>query len=117
MANYNLSQQLLFENVRTLAFGAIGAGYTMLGTALTHPARQFLLQNLTNGNLMFSTDGVNDKFPLAAGVSWINDNTSNSVANGNGFYLPEGTQLYVKYIGGAPTTGSVYFTIMYGGGL
>lgn len=117
MANYNLSQQLLFENVRTLAFGAIGAGYTMLGTALAHPARQFLLQNLTNGNLMFSTDGVNDKFPLASGVSWINDNTSNAVSGTGGFYLPEGTVLYVKQLGTAPTAGAVYFTVMYGGGL
>ena len=115
MANYNLAQRLLFDTVRTLAFGAIGAGYTAIGAATSFPARQFMIQNLTNGNLMFSTDGVNDMFPLAAGISWINDSTSNAVAKAGGFYLADGTILYVKQLGGAPSSGSVYFTIIYGG--
>ena len=56
------NRKLKVEPIRTLAFGSIGPTYTAVGTALTNPARIFILNNLTNQNLYFSIDGTNDHF-------------------------------------------------------
>jgi len=100
------------EPVRSLAFGSIGAAYMGVGTSIDRPARMILIQNLTDESLMFSFDGVNDHFPLAASGYLLLDITSNKTVD-LGFYLPEHERLYVKEIGN-PTTGSVYFTTFYG---
>lgn len=108
----SLSIKLQFDPVRSIAFGAIGGGYTGIGTALSNPASQIFVQNMTDAILMFSFDGVNDHFPLFANGYFLNDIGSNrSVAQA--FFLGAGERLYVRTIGN-PTTGSVYFTVAYG---
>lgn len=107
----NISIRMALEPQRTLASGAIGAAYMGVGTAVEHPVRQFFIQNLTDATLQFSFDGVNDHFPLPANGFFLSDITSNN-AKGANFALPEGSRLYVKNIG-APTTGSVYFSVIY----
>lgn len=104
--------RMLFEPQRTLGFAAIGAAYMGVGTAINHPARQFFIQNLTDATLQFSFDGINDHFPLPANGFFLSDITSN-LARGEGFFLAEGERLYVKLLG-APTSGSVYLSIIYG---
>lgn len=107
-----LALRMLFEPVRTLAAGAVAVGYMGVGTAVDHPLRQFFLQNLTDATLMFSFDGVNDHFPLPASGFFLNDITSNKSVS-QGFFLAEGERLYVRQLD-VPTTGSVYFSVMYG---
>ena len=97
---------------KTLAAGAIGAAYMGVGTALEQAPRQTFIQNLTDATLQFSFDGVNDHFPLPPNGFYLNDITSNKSEDG-GFFLSKGDRLYVKTIS-APTTGIVYFSIMYG---
>lgn len=116
MTNYNLSERMKFDIQRTALFGAIGGAYSKVGTPLLFPAIQFMISNLTNANLQFSFDGVNDAFPLGAGIQWINDNRANRTELSTGFYLSIGEQLWVKTIGGAPSSGAVYFSVIYGGG-
>ncbi len=101
------------EPVRSLAFGSIGAGYTGVGTSVSHPIRQFLIQNLTDVTLMFSFDGVDDHFPIPANGFFLDDISSNRSQSVQGWYLAQGTRLYVKEIG-VPTLGSVYFSTFYG---
>ncbi len=108
----NLSIRMLFEPQRSLAFGSIGAGYMGVGTAVDHPIRQFIIQNLTDATLQFSFDGINDHFPLPSNGLLIDDVTSNR-GKGDYFAIAEGTRLYVKQLGVA-TSGAVYFTVMYG---
>lgn len=108
----SVSVRLMPETVRSLAFGSIGAAYAGVGTTLSRPCRIFMVQNLTDENLMFSFDGINDHFPLASWGYLLLDITSNKTLN-QGYFLAEGTRLYVKQIG-APTEGSVYFTTFYG---
>lgn len=103
---------MLFEPQRSVAFGVIGAAYIGVGTALDHPIRQFLIQNLTDVTLQFSFDGVNDHFPIPSNGFFLNDITSNK-ALGPGFTIAEGSRLYVKNLG-VPASGAVYFTTMYG---
>ena len=107
-----LAIRLMFEPVRSLSFGSIGAGYMGIGTALVYPARQIFVQNETNALLMFSLDGVNDHCPLPASGFLLLDVTSNKTVI-QGFYVAEGTRFYVKEIG-TPTSGSVYVSVMYG---
>jgi hypothetical protein len=109
MGNYNLLQRLKFDTQRSLAFGSIGAGYTKVGTALAFPANQFMVSNFTNTPLQFSTDGITDHFVLAAGAQWINDDKANNI------FLPIGDALWVKELTGAPASGAVYFSVIYGG--
>lgn len=101
------------ETVRSLGFAGISGTYAGVGSAITHPARQVFIQNLTNETLMFSIDGVNDHFPLPANGFFLDDITSNKTTSA-GFYLAEGVRLYVREISASPTTGSVYFTVFYG---
>lgn len=100
------------DTVRSLAFGSIGAAYMGVGTALTQPIRQFFIQNLTDGTLMFSFDGINDHFPLPRNGFYVSDITANASTPG-GWFLAEGDRLYVKEVD-TPTTGSVYFSAFYG---
>lgn len=107
-----ISIRMLFEPQRSIAFGAIGAAYMGVGTALNHPIRQFLIQNLTDATLQFSFDGINDHFPLPANGFFLNDISSNKTKS-PGFFIAEGDRLYVKTLG-VPTTGAVYFTVAFG---
>lgn len=107
-----ISIRMLFEPQRTLGFAAIGAAYMGVGTAVDHPVRQFFIQNLTDATLQFSFNGIDDHFPLPANGFFLSDITSNK-ARGSGFFLAEGDRLYVKTLG-APATGSVYFSVVYG---
>lgn len=107
-----LSVRMKFEDLRSLAFGSIGAGYSAVGTAVEHPVRFFALTNLTDVALLFSTDGVNDHIVLPANGYLVFDISSNKTQN-TGFYLAEGDRMYVKQLG-APSSGSVYFTVAYG---
>lgn len=115
-----------FEPQRSAAFGAVVAGYTAVGTALLNPARQFKIDNFTlaaagaDSLLQFAIGSPGqpitelvDAFVLNSGQSWINDCTTNKSDESKGFYLPEGTTLYVKRIG-VPASGSVYFSVIYG---
>lgn len=105
-------RRMLMEAVRTLAFGSVAAGYTAVGTATTNPGRIIFVQNLTNATLMFSIDGTTDHFPLPANGFLLLDIASDKQAS-DPFFLGAVTTLYVKQVG-VPTTGNVYFTLMYG---
>jgi hypothetical protein len=108
----SLSIRFRIEPVRTLSAAVVGAAYMGIGTSLTNPARQIFIQNLTDASLMFSFNGIDDHFPLPSNGFFLNDITSNKT-NTQGFFLAEGERLYVKQLG-VPTTGDVYFSVMYG---
>jgi hypothetical protein len=109
MANYNQLQRLTFDIMRSLDHTLINGGFTAIGTDLTHPANQFMVSNFTNVPLVFSTDGSNDHFVLAAGAQWINDDKANNI------FFPVGSTIWVSELTGAATSGAVYFSVIYGG--
>lgn len=109
----SLAIKALFEPVRSLGFASIGAGYIGVGTVLNFPARQIFIQNYTNAPLMFSFDGIHDHFPLAAQQFFLNDISANKTLE-TGYFLGKGDRLYVKHMDVAPTSGTVYFSVMYG---
>lgn len=113
MALQSLAIRFAAEPVRSLAFGSIGAGYTGVGTSLVNPARQFFIQNLTDSTLMFSFDGINDHFPLPSNGFFLNDISSNRSTSIQGWFLAEGSRIYVKQLG-VPSMGAVYVSVFYG---
>lgn len=107
-----LALKMGIEDCRTIASGAIGEGYTAIGTALNYPARIIMLTNLTDAHLWISNNGVDDKFVLPVNGQLVIDLTTNKSQN-TGLYLPEGSKLYCKELN-SPTKGDVYFTSFYG---
>ena len=101
------------EPVRSLAFGSISGAYMGIGTPLTNPSRQLLLQNFTDQILMFSLNGINDHFPIYILASIILDVTANKSQSG-GWWVAEGTRIYVRDLGSAPSVGNVYVSSFYG---
>ena len=100
------------EELRSLAFGSIGAAYMGVGTAIDNPARMLLIQNFTDEDMMLSFDGITDHLPIKTETSIILDVSANKTID-SGFFFEKGTRLYVKQIS-APSSGSVYLTAFYG---
>lgn len=107
-------KRMLFDTVRSLAFGSVAATYTAVGTPLDFPSRIIHVINTTDADVMCSMDGTNDNFPVPANGFVLYDVTANK-AQDDAFFFSVGEVLYVKQIG-VPTTGSVYFVTAYGKG-
>lgn len=108
----SLAKRFNPETVRSLGSGLIVAGYTKIGTAFSSPVRILFVQNLTDANLMFSFDGVNDHFPLPSNGFLLLDVTANKTLE-HGFFISEGWLVYVKQLG-APMSGTVYVSAFSG---
>lgn len=100
------------DPVRTLGFAAIGAPYVAIGGIFGHKMRMIRIVNMTDGNLMFSDDGVADKWPVPAGSFVLYDYAANCQSNDGILAYAMNTQIYVKQIT-APTTGSAYVECTY----
>lgn len=107
-----LALRLAIEPLRsvsstTLAPGGMSIGYVGIGTALSNPSRKLLIQNYTDALIIFSDDGVTNKFVLNAGAQFILDEALDK----NGDYTSQGTRFYAQ---GTPLSGSVYLSTWYG---
>lgn len=107
-----LAIRLLAEPIRSLAAASIGAAYMGIGTGLNNPSRIVYIQNLTDAQLMYSLDGINDHFTLPDGGFLLLDITTNRSLP-QGCFISQGQRFYVKEVG-TPTTGSVYVSTFYG---
>src|ERR1051325_11304160 len=96
-----------FDTLRSAATAAIGATYATIGTAFTDRPVVIKFTNLTNGDVVVSTDGVNDMLFLPAGAFTLIDIRTNA-PNETDLTLPVGTQFYVKDGTTPSTTGSFY---------
>jgi len=105
--------RLNVEPIRSLAFGSIGAAYMGIGTQIDNPVRILRIQNLTDVLLFFSFDGINDHEVLPYNSFLLLDITANK-AREHGYYLAEGTRVYVKEGPNPASSGSVYVTVYYG---
>lgn len=106
-------KQATFETLRTVAFGAIGAGYSAVGAAFTEPVRLLGITNTTDQNVFFSDDGVNDKVIIPSGSGKVFDVTTNRT-NQENLFLGEGRFAYIRRAGGAPASGAVYIETVIG---
>jgi hypothetical protein len=100
------------EPLRSLVYSSLSGTYMSIGTALANPSRILLVQNLTDAQVTFSFDGVNDNFTLPSEGFILLDLTANKTVS-QGAFVAEGTVIYAM-TGGTPTMGSVYVTTFYG---
>lgn len=108
-----LPQRIRYENLRSLGFGSIGAGYTGVGTSFANPVRILKVNNLTNANMIISFDGVNDMDVVAANAAYVFDYASNKEMPIGKLDQSTGDRLYVRQESSAPTSGNVYVTVVY----
>lgn len=108
------SQTAAFDVYRTLPSSSVTSSFTAVGTPFTHLLRAICITNNTNGDMIFSTDGINNMLFVAANSFKLYDISSDREVNTQ-FYLPAGTQFYVKE-STAPSSGAVYVEAIYGVG-
>lgn len=104
------------DAVRSLAFGGISGSYANVGSSIQQQSRLIHVTNLTDADLMFSFNALTDHVILPAnGGFFVYDVNANRDTNEQGWYITVGTQPSVRHLGAAPTSGSVYVTIAFGG--
>ena len=109
----SLSIRVRYEALRSLAFGGISGAYAGVGTSFDNPVRMLKVSNLTDANLIISFDGVIDRDIIPANTVEVLDYGSNKAMPGGQLDQSIGERVYVKQAGGAPTSGSVYVTVIY----
>jgi hypothetical protein len=107
------AQVVQIDALRSLAHGSISGSYAAVGTPLTFPARLVCITNNTDGDMIFSIDGVTDQLFVAASSFKLFDLQTNRLNVQQQWVLPIGTQFYVKQ-STAPTKNSVYVEILGG---
>jgi len=109
------AKKVYFDTLRSLAFGGISGTYAAVGTPFTQEARIICFTNLTQGNMILSTDPTNTdgQILLPAGAFKLYDLTANLVpGKDDNFVIAKGTQFYVKQVT-APVAGAVYIEDVY----
>ena len=107
------SQTAEFDTLRVLAFGSILGTYVAVGSATTRSGRMVKIANYTNAPLIISYDGTTDQdFIAEQGFTLYDFTTNKSQSSSNDFQLDNLTTFYVRHIGVAPTSGSVYVTFI-----
>lgn len=104
-----------FDPYRTTAFGAITGTFTPIGGPTTHLMRLMKIVNNTNADINVSFDGTTNNDFIPANSFSLYDLQTNTQTN-DYFYLADGTQVYINYNSGAPTSGAVYVIMIYGKG-
>lgn len=107
------SQKASFDVLRSRANGAITGAYAAVGAPCEFAPRLLCITNQTNGNMIFSLDGVTDHIFIPANSFKLYDISTNRNEPGGAFVFPKYTTVYVKQ-STAPTTGSVYVEFLYG---
>lgn len=113
MSLYSLAIRWRPEELRSLAFGSVGASYAAIGSPLENPALNYKISNLTDANILVSFDGLTNHDVVAANGFVLYDVQSNH-GKGAALALRKGSQVYIKRESAAPTTGNVYLTVFYG---
>lgn len=109
----NNAIQIFPENLRSLAFGSIGAGYVQIGTDFEFASRILVIQNFTDKQMLFSFNGVDDHLTLPSGGQIVLDVTANKTVTGGCAYFSAGIGIFVKQVA-APGSGAVYVSTFFG---
>lgn len=99
--------RVAFDAVRELAFGSISGTYAALGTPLADNVRLLSISNSTDVDVYISFDGSTNHLRLANNSFKLFDFSANKIRD-DGLFVAVGTQIYVKQVSGAATSGSVW---------
>lgn len=107
--------RVAFETEKTLSFGSVGVGFTLIGSNFQHNIRLLVIQNLTDAILTFSFDGVNNTITLPSMGQVIFDWASDKSNIAADLMMAIGRGVWVKQ-SGVPTSGAVYVSAFYAAG-
>lgn len=112
-----ISNLVRFDGLRKTAYGSITTSYVALGTPFTHAMRVLHFVNNTDALIYVSFDGTNDNAVIVPNGFALYDLTSDQDWSEK-FRYQNGTQIYIKYVGSAPTAASdgFYLVAVYGKG-
>lgn len=96
-----------FDTLRSATTAQIGATYAAVGAALTTPAVLLTFKNQTNGDVVISTDGVNDMLYIPSNSFNVFDVRTNAPTQSD-YMFKEGTIFYAKDGTTLGTTGKFY---------
>lgn len=108
------AQTAVIDAYRTLNYTGISGSFAPVGTPFKHLMRLFCITNNTNGDMIFSVDGVTNQLFVAKSSFKLFDLMTNKELSAP-FYLPANTQWYVAQ-STAATSGDVYVEAVYGQG-
>lgn len=99
------------ETLRTVAFGSIGAAFSAVGTAFTHPISKIYIVNDTDVGVIFSDNGSANTIYLPNGMDimldiTIDDTDKSYIAKGSLFYVKQGPE-------GAASSGLIALSAFY----
>lgn len=104
-----------FDLLRSVVFSSITSSYTLLAPPFGHAMRSIDFTNYTDAIIYVSFDRINDNIVVLPGSFKIFDLTLNQDEN-ESLRFQIGTNIYIKYVGAAPTARSFYLDCMYGKG-
>jgi len=104
-----------FDSIREVAFGAIGAAYAALGSALSDNSRIISIFNSTDQDVYITDNVARDEMRIASGTGQILDLAGNK-SDRDGMMINKGRQFYIKRAGGAPSSGAVWLQNVYASG-
>lgn len=101
---------IVFDTLRSVAFGSITGTFATVGSALSFPARIIKFINTTNGDMEVSIDGTNvhDRVP-ANGFSLYDISAAHPAPGQSG--MQEKISIYVREISGGPALTGGYFCV------
>ena len=108
-----MAQVVNFDTLRSLGHASISSSYAAVGTPTLYPARMVKITNNTDGDMLFSVDGVHDMIFVPAASFTLYDFCTNRLHVDQAFVLPGQTQFYVAY-STSPSKNSVYVEVIYG---
>ena len=107
--------RVVFDAVREIAFGSVSGSYASVGAPLSDHVRLIDFNNGMDQDLYISFDGVTDHLRIANNSFKLFDLSANKVKD-DGFFLPVGTQIYVKEVDSSVTTGDFWVEVLYAQG-
>lgn len=102
-----------FEALRSVGFGSISGTYVGLGTPIDYPGRIIKITNTTDADIFVSTDGTTDQDIVPAGGFVLYDLGGNRSNLSGSLDFHKFVRFYVREVSAAPTSGSVYLTLIY----
>lgn len=107
------AQKMRWETLRSRASGAITGSYQILGSPFAVKPRLIKVVNTTDVDILISDDMTRDVDIAPSNSAFIYDITSNASVSAGVLALSEGDVLYIKHMGVAATSGSVYLVSIY----
>lgn len=107
-----MSDVALFDELRSIAFGAVGVSYVEITPSFEHVIRVVNFDNDMDGDMLISLDGVTDHLFMPANSLKVFDLTTNKADPNSSWAFPKGTRIFIKQ-SSAPTSGSFYVAGLY----